>query len=223
MPTTRDKKDVAMDRMHLNYQYALFTLIHDEELVNFEWKDDGSPCIALALSTWFTRGWTALELWESDKVKVLFRNPEKNVDNKQSYIVKDLEEVLARPGDLFVHPAHRAASVIIRRLMKKTKFYEVQVSRILSNLKIRDRLMIAGLMGQVTGFKSIWSKSQITREILTHSKKLLVMCLLHGQSTMAYRGPWSWCPTSILNLNESEPGTELQTHEIERDNSIFES
>jgi hypothetical protein len=30
--------------------------------VNFPWAEDGSPCLTLFLSPWFTRAWTALEL-----------------------------------------------------------------------------------------------------------------------------------------------------------------
>ncbi|CAP60191.1 uncharacterized protein PODANS_1_5027 [Podospora anserina S mat+] len=62
---------LALNNMHENYANAEYTIIHDTDLVNFPWSDDGSPCITMILSTWFTRGWTALELFMSKRVLVL--------------------------------------------------------------------------------------------------------------------------------------------------------
>ncbi|KAI0158321.1 hypothetical protein GGR57DRAFT_510491 [Xylariaceae sp. FL1272] len=77
IPTERSARAMAIERMLDNYEKASITLVHDQELVNFPWKDDGTPAIALVLSSWFTRGWTAAELFVSrtHPVKVLFADP----------------------------------------------------------------------------------------------------------------------------------------------------
>ena len=111
VPTNKNKRRMALNKMNENYTRAEHTLVHDLELVNFTWKDDGSPCLALALSTWFSRGWTALELMASKSVKVLFR------DSGGELVLKDLDkDILASPRDPFAHPAHRAVSRVIERL-----------------------------------------------------------------------------------------------------------
>ncbi|KAI3324923.1 hypothetical protein HD806DRAFT_459442 [Xylariaceae sp. AK1471] len=99
IPTERHAKAIAMDSMLENYENAKVTVVHDQDLVEFEWKDDGSPAVAMVLSSWFTRGWTAAELWASrgHPVKVLFKNP--NDSTGQRPLIKDLDmDVLA--GDL---------------------------------------------------------------------------------------------------------------------------
>ncbi|GAP83671.2 hypothetical protein SAMD00023353_0500590 [Rosellinia necatrix] len=81
----------AIDNMLVNYENAAATLVHDRELVDFEWRNDGSPAVAVILSSWFTRGWTAAELWASRKhpVKILFKDPDKT---KTEPLIKDLDE-----------------------------------------------------------------------------------------------------------------------------------
>ena len=77
IPTDRDARSAAISAMLKNFEMAKVTLVHDQDLVNFEWKEDGSPAVAMILSSWFTRGWTAAELWASrfHPVKVLFADP----------------------------------------------------------------------------------------------------------------------------------------------------
>lgn len=62
IPTNPILRAEAIRDMHLNFQNAKVTVVHDLYVAKYPWSDDGSPCIALALSPWFTRGWTALEL-----------------------------------------------------------------------------------------------------------------------------------------------------------------
>ncbi|KAI3318305.1 hypothetical protein HD806DRAFT_526447 [Xylariaceae sp. AK1471] len=96
---TGSAKTAAIDTMLLNYENATVTLVHDEALVNLDWSKDGSPAVALVLSSWFTRGWTAAELFASrgHPVKVLFRNPK---GTNGLPLVKDLDDdILAwEPG-----------------------------------------------------------------------------------------------------------------------------
>ncbi|KAI0906492.1 hypothetical protein F4823DRAFT_76030 [Ustulina deusta] len=99
IPTERHAKAVAMDSMLENYENAKVTVVHDQDLLEFEWKDDGSPAVAMVLSSWFTRGWTAAELWASrhHPVKVLFKDPEDSTGRRP--LLKDLDkDVMA--GDL---------------------------------------------------------------------------------------------------------------------------
>ncbi len=101
LPSPRDQRRRALDQVLENFERASFMVIHDMKLVNFEWRDDGSPALALMLSTWFTRGWTAAELFAtrrgSGRVKVLFKSP----DGSSQPHTKDLEdEVLASVRDL---------------------------------------------------------------------------------------------------------------------------
>src|SRR4051794_40024482 len=76
LPTDDKVRKREIDTMHHKYRSATHTVVHDNYLVDFEWADDGTPCIALVLSSWFTRGWTALELHESKSVKVLYKGPD---------------------------------------------------------------------------------------------------------------------------------------------------
>lgn len=101
IPSDKDARKLAIDSMLKNYEAAKITLVHDKELVDFTWQDDGSPAVALVLSAWFTRGWTAAELFASRQhaVKVVFKNP----DSCGGPLVKDLDnDILAWDAQ----PAH---------------------------------------------------------------------------------------------------------------------
>ncbi|KAI1439459.1 hypothetical protein F5Y02DRAFT_405724 [Annulohypoxylon stygium] len=99
IPTERRARAIAMDKMLENYEKAKVTIVHDQDLADFEWKDDGSPAVAMILSSWFTRGWTAAELWASrgHPIKVLFKDPDDPTG--RNLLLKDLDmDILA--GDL---------------------------------------------------------------------------------------------------------------------------
>jgi hypothetical protein len=99
IPTERTARQIAISRIQETFQEAAHTVIHDQCLTHFPWSEDGSPCLALLLSPWFTRAWTSLELLMSKKgrVSVLYRHD----DNTDRYVVKNLDnEVLA------LHPAY---------------------------------------------------------------------------------------------------------------------
>ncbi|KFY88672.1 hypothetical protein V498_06700 [Pseudogymnoascus sp. VKM F-4517 (FW-2822)] len=57
-------------------------------LESTEWVDAETACFAIIMSTWFSRGWTSLELAKSPKVKVMF---------KGTFIKDLLEDILAKP------------------------------------------------------------------------------------------------------------------------------
>ncbi|KAJ2978564.1 hypothetical protein NUW58_g7456 [Xylaria curta] len=137
IPTERNARRIAINSMLENFERAKVTVVHDQHLVNFQWKDDGTPAVALVLSSWFTRGWTAGELFASRNhaVKVLFADPD---DPAGPPLLKDLDEdILARdpkssdresfymnvyPKGIYnkagsaVHPGHFVATDIIRIL-----------------------------------------------------------------------------------------------------------
>ncbi|KAI0183937.1 hypothetical protein EV127DRAFT_486622 [Xylaria flabelliformis] len=77
IPSERTARATAIERMLDNFEKAKVTVLHDQDLVRFPWRDDGSPAVALVLSSWFTRGWTAAELFASrhHSVKVLYADP----------------------------------------------------------------------------------------------------------------------------------------------------
>jgi hypothetical protein len=66
--------------MHRNYEYARVTLVHDRFLRNLPFESPDRACFAIVISSWFTRGWTALELAKSRKVKIIFKDAIKDLD-----------------------------------------------------------------------------------------------------------------------------------------------
>lgn len=223
VPTDRDQRQKALRRMHKNFSQATHTLVHDKELVNFTWKQDGSPCLALALSTWFTRGWTALELYASESVKVLFAG------QNGEHVIKDLDDdILAFEFDPFAHPAWIEVSHVIRRI-RKTNFWMGAgrpISHILHILNSRytcwaqDRVLIASLMAdmaldaKLVGNKKVilgnnsqpgFDQAENTKAILKKLEFITQSSLLHGQVTISGSGPWSWCPLSLFDLSLPTP------------------
>ncbi|EGX50627.1 hypothetical protein AOL_s00075g53 [Orbilia oligospora ATCC 24927] len=100
--------------MHDNYKKAKHTVVFDLELADFKWTGDGHSCLALALSTWFSRGWTALELRSSESVKVVFKNP-----NGGRRVLKDLDSKIVQPSmHLYAHPGWKSVAEHIRWLRR---------------------------------------------------------------------------------------------------------
>lgn len=64
-------RNKALNKMHHNYDKAACIVIHDKSLLELKWTDDGMPCLALVLSSWFTRAWTALELTSCQNRKMV--------------------------------------------------------------------------------------------------------------------------------------------------------
>lgn len=99
IPTERAARQNAISRMHESFRRASHTVIHDQYLAQFPWTNGGLPCLALLLSPWFTRAWTALELMMSqrEKVWVIYGDP----SDRSRNTIKNLDQdVLAR------HPAY---------------------------------------------------------------------------------------------------------------------
>ncbi|EPS35190.1 hypothetical protein H072_11608 [Dactylellina haptotyla CBS 200.50] len=198
-PTLRGK---AINDMHSNYSRSKITLVHDTYLSSFEWRDDGSPALALILSPWFSRGWTAVECNMARKIKVVFKAPGKNEP-----IIKDLDDdILAKDFGLCSR-AHWIASYMIKRLRQPI----TNVSDLLAILKprstswARDRMIIAGLLARVeVDYKM--TPETITKAIITKIGAIDHSSLLHVETAMTESGGWSWCPNFIYDLPAIPPG-----------------
>ncbi|KAI1735999.1 hypothetical protein F4680DRAFT_452451 [Xylaria scruposa] len=70
----------ALGAVHHNYAYARVTLVHDRFLRNVPFGGPDDACIVIVLSSWFTRGWTALELAKSRRVEIAFKDSVQNID-----------------------------------------------------------------------------------------------------------------------------------------------
>ncbi|RSL72609.1 hypothetical protein CEP53_001069 [Fusarium sp. AF-6] len=230
MPSDRKKWAEEISRMHQNYSNAEFTLVHDLQLANFEWTDDGSPCLALALSAWFTRGWTALELRASKKVKVLFKAPAQqhggqtvpeagfmfqyNGNREYRYVLKDLDDdILASGKSIFTRPAHQEVSLVIQTVRGRAQGDLTKLNQLMLAMKNRhtswgrDRMIITSLMADPRGLESGLTAPEITKKLLVeHVTRITPHSLLHGNMTMCSSGPWSWCPPVLLDLAEDEEG-----------------
>ncbi|KAJ6185544.1 hypothetical protein N7519_006845 [Penicillium mononematosum] len=193
VPFERRARDRALGVMHTNYRDAKCTVVHDNYLLSFPWSDDGGPCLALVLSPWFSRGWTALELAVSRKVEVLFG------DGKGGWVYKDLDdEILAKsPGTS--SRAHWLASVLIRRVRRRIENIGdlIAILRPRSTAYTRDRTGIAALLANVPDCDLSRRESEITERILQHVGRIPYGCLLHGASTIRDSGAFSWAPATL--------------------------
>jgi tetratricopeptide (TPR) repeat protein len=197
IPTDPKARSKALNRMNASYKNAKYTVVHDKYLLDFEWKDDGSPCLAIVLSGWFTRGWTALELAMSEKVKVLYKGPDRNTP-----LMKDLDEDILAKDPASASRAYWLASSLIRRLRQKVG----NVPDLLAVLKPRfttkskDRVEIAGLLAGIRDLNYNAFEGDLIQDILRSFGAIPHSCLLHGTPTLRDSGKFSWCPTSLDDM-----------------------
>ncbi|KAF0324044.1 ankyrin repeat-containing protein [Colletotrichum asianum] len=190
----------ALESLHKNYANAKCTIVHDKELTRTEFKNDGSPCVALVLSNWFSRGWTALELQMSKQVKVLFR--------KDGEIVPyDLDKDILEFSPSTTSPAHWLATSWIKRLREPVNDIGdiIHTLNSRSTSRPRDKTRIAALLADVPHCDFSGQEGKITRDILSYLGKVPSLCLFHGEATMKNSGPWSWCPSTIFNMPAATP------------------
>ncbi|RYP52102.1 hypothetical protein DL768_002652 [Monosporascus sp. mg162] len=99
-----------------NFSRAKYAVVHGLDLVNVPWADGGAVAVAITLSAWFKRVWTAAELnanqWKELSAKVLFRNAN---PERPDLVVKNLQQDILSfgPGAL-PDLAHLNAAQIIR-------------------------------------------------------------------------------------------------------------
>ena len=209
VPTAESEEEkkarrIAISQMHENFADAKHVLIHDEYLLQVDWAEDGSPAVALVLSPWFSRGWTALELSVARSVKVMYRDPK----NRNGYVIKDLgKDVLAHRS--FERLGHIAASKLTQRLVGQPPSLMdlITIMSTRSTSWDRDRLAIAALLARVKDFDYNTSRAEATRQILQQYSSFDISLLHHEQANIVDQGPFSWCPSNIL-LNPRE----LLTH-----------
>lgn len=198
IPTEPEARRKAINDMHLNYQSAEYTVLHDNYLLNYEWSDDGSPCVAILFSPWLTRGWTALELIMSRKVKVLFKSPE----DPTHPVIKDLDDDVLAKDPARCTRAHWIASTIIRPLRRPID----NVTDLLAVLKPRhtswprDRMIIAGLLSGLQFDDYNIPQDKITKDVLLRVQRVSPCSLQHGKETLTQKGGWSWCPPSLYDM-----------------------
>lgn len=199
VPIGKKARRIAIGSMHRNYEDAAYTVIHDEYLLQIDWADDGSPALALVLSPWFTRGWTALELSMSRRVKVIFRDP----NDRSKQVLKDLDDDVLAHGTSRGFPSlgHIIASALIRRLRER----QPRISDLLLVLSTRttswarDRICIAGLLARTEDFEYNDSLKETTRKIMKTYKRIPKRFLLHGHVPLSDIGGLSWCPSNLLH------------------------
>ena len=231
LPTTPDIRKREIDKMHYIYREATHTVVHDNSLVDFKWADDGSPCVALVLSSWFTRGWTALELHESRKsVKVLYKGPDP--DNP---LIKDLDRDILAVDPRYATRAHWIASSIIRRLRRPIENVRdlLSILRPRSTCRTADRTSISGLLADLEpstcpqcnespflatkGMKQEEAapirkriknhiKTHTTRRVLTKLGKVGYTSLIHGLEPMHDSGAFSWTPQALHKMSVHSGG-----------------
>ncbi|KAG8668363.1 hypothetical protein FPOAC1_007742 [Fusarium poae] len=189
----------AMKDMHSNYTNAKYTVVHDSYLLNFPWSDDGSPCLALVLSTWFTRGWTALELAMAQKVKVLFKDPD---PTKTEPIIKDLDDDVLAKSPQSSTRAHWLATCLVQRIRKPVEHIGDLVAILGPRCTswARDRTIIASLLAGVPDVDLTIGESVITRSTLEYLGKIPYFCLLHGKPTMYDKEGYSWSPATLDDM-----------------------
>lgn len=195
IPKEKAARNKAIRKIQSNYQDARITLVHDCFLRNWTW-DPKTACLAIIMSPWFSRGWAALELAKSRKVKVMFKGP-------VGPIIKDLDtEILAKDDSGL--DQHKGASDIIRSLREGIS----TLNDLLTVLGPRntswpkDLAIIAGLLVGVEvapkdPTQDIWQQD-IYQNILRKIGKISPGHLFHNAATMS-RG-FSWCPTSLFSM-----------------------
>jgi len=209
VPTERKARTKALNNMHKNFQRAECTVVHDRYLLQFPWADDGSPCLALLLSPWFTRGWTALELMMSKSVKVLYRG-----ESPQKPLIKDLDTEILAQNQAITTRGHFAASTIIQQLRKQKVHLLRDLHTILGTRATsyaRDRMIIAALLADLPIPTIPDWQAQLTRDIIKKFGMIESAFLLHGHATQQDQGPWSWCPSTLFYVHTGTHQRHIET------------
>lgn len=193
VPKEKGLRARVLTKMHENYKEAKVTLVHDLYLTNFEYTDPASACFAIMMSGWFERGWTALELAMSKKVKFIFKNE----------TIKDLvDDILSNRKEL--SSCEMIFRSIIQDLTSGVRRGHVTLGTFLNALGPRycswpaDKLVITAIMTNVD-ISQQGSQQELSKAIIRKSQFITTTQLLHGEVTMADPG-WSWCPTDIFKI-----------------------
>ncbi|KAF3185554.1 hypothetical protein TWF788_004376 [Orbilia oligospora] len=194
IPTGKTTRGKAIATMHRNYESARITLVHDAFLREWEWVDAETACFAISMSPWFSRGWTALELVKSPKVKIIFRHN----------VIKDLDQDILSKVNPSI-PEHRILSEKIKNLRGGAI---ASIDQLLGVLRARSTSWprdIAIISAQLVGasVEPSLSQQEIYREALRKVGEIKSSHLFHNSLTMV--GDFQWCPTNLLEMPPATP------------------
>jgi hypothetical protein len=178
VPQDRDHRSTALNIMHRNYEYARITLVHDRFLRNLPFKGPGTVCFAIVMSSWFTRGWTALELAKSRKVKIIFKDS-----------IKDLDEDILRKVKEGNIEGNAAAEVIKNLRQDQISGIEDLLATLGPRYTswLKDRATIAGLLAgiPITDTNQDTFQRDIYQSILKKIGEISHDHLFHKSDTMS--------------------------------------
>lgn len=209
VPGRKSLREKALAKMHVNYEKAEITFVHDCFLRNLPWINAETACIAILMSPWFSRGWTALELARSKKgsVKVAFKGAGRP-------LLKDLDDdILAKHGS---SDRHQLASSLIEKL-RGGHVQEVNDLLIVLGSRhtswAKDMAVISALLvgANITGAEP---QQDIYQAVLRKIKRLCHAHLFHDSPTISNGS--SWLPISLLKMPLPSTNIEPTLHIGER-------
>ncbi|KAK2467307.1 hypothetical protein APHAL10511_000542 [Amanita phalloides] len=213
IPKDKQAHARAINHMHEYYSQAACTVVHDLCLATTEWVDANRASLTLAMSNWYTRGWTALELARSKRVDVLFAARE-----SPGYVRKNLEaDILSHAGTvsslsrLVISTAIRA----LRGVDEKRSKQQLTVNDVLTSLGprftswARDRAIIAGLFVGIENLAD--DQHDIYRQIICKIGSISAEQLFHNAASSV--GAFAWFPSSLFDLPVSSRTVMLKVTE----------
>ncbi|KAJ5708044.1 hypothetical protein N7488_007845 [Penicillium malachiteum] len=204
IPREKAPRTIAIQKIPRSYEDARITLVHDCFLRNWEWHPQ-TACFAILMSPWFSRGWTALELMNSRKIKVIFKG-------RYGPVIKDLdEEILAKEDE--PEGPRKFATQIIRNLRKNSS--TLGLNDLLTILQSRYTSWpkdIAVISALLLGLKPDVYQQKTYKRILTSLGQIAPGHLFHKSVTMS-RG-FNWCPSSVFDMpmDSSKPSLKISAY-----------
>ena len=208
IPSEKMARAKALNNMHLNYREAEMTFVHDRFLRELDPPDAETACIAILMCPWFSRGWTALELSHSNKVKIAFKNRIMDLD----------DDILKKPRT----DRHFIATIVINKLRRNDYINLDNLLQVLSSRYTswaRDMTIIAGLLVGLTfdptsapvtaDTNDVQYQQGIYLDILRRVGRIGYENLYHNLPTV-FNGS-SWCPAKLLSLPICPPVTSSDT------------
>ncbi|KAI0530011.1 hypothetical protein GGR58DRAFT_518813 [Xylaria digitata] len=202
VPQDRKARSKALGIMHRNYEDARVTLVHDRFLRSVPFEGPDRACLAIVLSSWFTRGWTALELAKSRKVKIVFKDSIKDLDKhildkarKENYATKAIKD------------------------LRRDQFSDIE--DLLSTLGprytswLKDRATIAGLLAgiHIPDTNKDTFQRDIYQNIIKGAKEISHDHLFHNSVTMLKGFSWYLDPGDFfLLINSTRPNASGEAH-----------
>ena len=183
--------------MHVSYKDAKCTVVHDLFLLNQNWTNSETACLAPVLSPWLTCDWTVLKLAMSRNVKVLFKSLDPTVLD-----ICDLEDHILADSSGSSSRAHWLASSLIRRLWGSINNVTdiIAILHLRSTSWTRDRIKIASLLANISNPNFKITESEITQSLIHHLGFVPHSSLLHSYPTMTDSGGFSWCQNTLVDI-----------------------